>query len=120
MSFNEDKCNVLHLERSNPKQQHKLGTDGLRSSSAERDLGVVAGSELNGSQWCALAEKVDSSLLGCTSKSTVSKSRNMAISVYLALIRPHLEHCDQFWSPQLEKLGRVQQRPPGLLGGWRT
>lgn len=68
MSFNKDEWNVLHLERSNPKQQHKLGTDGLRSSSAERDLGVVAGSELNRSQWWE--GKVASSLLGCTSKSS--------------------------------------------------
>ena len=120
MSFNEDKCSVLHLERSNPKQQHRLGTDGLRSSSAARDLGMVAGSELKASQRCVLAGKVVSSHLGYTSYSTVSKSRNLAISVYLALSRPHLEYCNQFWSPQLEKLGRVQWSSLGLLGGWRT
>lgn len=87
---------------------------------AERDLGLVAGSKVNRSWWRALAEKVSSSLLGCTSKSTVSKPRNMAISVYFALIRPQLEYYDQLWSPHLEKLWKVQWRPPGLLEGWRT
>lgn len=89
MSFSKDKCNVLHLERSNFKQQHKLGADD-----AERDLGLVTGSKLNRSQWGALSGKVTSSLLGRTCKSTVGKSRNMAISVYLALTGPHLEYCD--------------------------
>lgn len=78
---------------------------------------MVAGSELNGSQRCALAGKVASSLLGCTSRSTVSKSRNMAISVYLALTGPHLEHCDQFWFPHVEKLGRVPAEATRIIRG---
>lgn len=66
-----------------PSSSTIWGLMSWRSSSAERDLREVAGSELNGSQWCVPAGKAASSLLGCTSQSAVSKPRNMAISVCL-------------------------------------
>ncbi|KAK4806826.1 hypothetical protein QYF61_005622 [Mycteria americana] len=36
MKLNKSKCKVLHLERNNPMQQDRLGTDWLGSSSAEK------------------------------------------------------------------------------------
>ena len=41
-------------------------------------------------------------ILGCTKKSIVSGSREVAFLLY-ALVKPHLEYCVQFWAPQLKK-----------------
>lgn len=53
-------CWVLHLGWSNARHGYRL-----EESSAEGDLGVLVSRRLNRSQWCALAAKRASCILGC-------------------------------------------------------
>jgi len=41
MLFNVDKCTVIHMGRNNLECEYKLGESIIRSSTKERDLGVV-------------------------------------------------------------------------------
>ena len=52
MKFNESKCWILHLGRSNAGHKIKLGEKWLESSPAERDLGVLADTRVTRSQQC--------------------------------------------------------------------
>jgi len=41
VKFNKAKCEVLHLARGNAQDQYRLGDEGVESSPAEKDLGIL-------------------------------------------------------------------------------
>jgi len=119
MRFNKTKCKVLHLGLGNPHYQYRLGNEGIESSPAEKDLGVLVDEKMHMSQQCVLTAQKANCIPDCSKSSVASRSREGILPLYSALVRPKLESCVQLSSSQcrkdMELLEWVQRRDTKMI-----
>jgi len=58
MSFNTEKCKILHFDYNNVDNEYMLGNEIIKSCDEERDLGVIIGRTLKSSSQCVAAAKI--------------------------------------------------------------
>ncbi|NEQ69831.1 MAG: hypothetical protein F6K21_30935 [Symploca sp. SIO2D2] len=120
MKFNVDKCSTLHIGKNNEKHSYEMDGTIIPNVDKEKDLGVIISNDLKSSKQCMEAVKKANRMLGFIGRTfKYNKSKECILTLYNALVRPHLEYCVQFWSPHLDCdikiLEQVQRRMTKLI-----
>ena len=123
MTFNADKCGVMHAGYHNQHHTYHLGSSDLKETTEEKDLGVLINKSLKTSSQCAAAAKKGNRALGLIKRTFAYRSREVILKLYKSLVRPHLDYAVQAWNPHLEKdkkvLENVQRRATKLIPALR-
>ena len=98
MSFNVDKCSVMHIGHNNMQSNYNMSNQQLSTTDQQRDLGIVITKDL---KWQKQTEKSckTANILGFIARNFRYKNKELILPFYKSLVRPHLEHAVQFWSP---------------------
>lgn len=113
MELNQRNCEVLPLERNDPRHGDMLEIMELESSLTEKDLRVLVDTKLKmSSQHSALAAKKAEGLLGCIRQSIANRSREVILPLStgeatLGVLAPVL---GSQYNRDMDILERVQQR----------
>ena len=79
MSFNTDKCKVMHLGNKNPYVKYNVGGRELESILEEKDLGILITKDRKVSAQCSRATKTASSVLGMIRRTFTCKDEQTII-----------------------------------------
>jgi len=115
MTFNTDKCKVIHYGKEGSINfKYSMHGKLLDEVSSEKDLGVTFTKDLKVRQQCEEAYKKASQMSRLIHRTIQFKNPAVLISLYKSMVRPHLENCSVAWSPHYVKdkalLERVQHR----------
>ncbi len=125
MSFNYEKCKVMHFGKNNKCHEYKMelgqgvAPHTIEKNLIERDLGLMISNDL---KWVNQIDKATN-----TAKSIIAQIRNsfsyfdaeLVRLLYVSLIRPHLEFAVPVWNPYLkkdiDKIERIQHKATRLV-----
>ena len=125
LSFNIDKCKVMHIGKNNPKLEYTMRTENenkiLIETREEKDLGVWITNDLKPEKQVIAASQRAMTVLRSVKRAFVRFDIETFSIIYTTYIRPHLEYCIQAWAPYYAKdillLEKVQRRATKLVWG---
>ena len=107
MSMNVKSC---ILRSNNDHTNYSLNGSELCKANHEKDLGIIICNDLKPGKHFSEIVKTANKITGFIGRAFDYKSEKVILTLYNALVRPHLEYCVQFWSPYYRKdIGKLER-----------
>ena len=103
VTFNCDKCGVMHLGKNNPGYNYNMNGKVLNETKSEKDLGVYVDPLLNFEEHMNITVKKARRLSGLIIRNISCKSKDIMVPLFKSLVRPILEYGNVVWSPYTRK-----------------
>ena len=117
--LNFGKCKCIHIGYGNMDEEYKMGDAVLGRTTQEKDLEVTFSADMKVSEQCGIAASKGNQILGLIRRTIMYKEKQLIVSLYKAIVRPHLEYCIQAWRPyrkkDIGKLERIQRRATKMI-----
>ncbi len=125
MYFNVNKCHVLLVGTRNQKFiDYEMKGTKIEDVQYVKDLGVIIASSLKFSQHCKEAAGKANRMLAFINENFSFKNKNVILTLYISLNRPHVEYAVKFWSPHHSKdiaqLEAVQRKVTKMITSLRN
>ena len=119
-----NKLQFQSISSNNQFTKYTMNSSELSKVNHEKDLGVTISNDLKPSKHCLHVVMKANKLVGFISITCEYKSEKIILTLYNALVRPHLEYYIQFWSPyyrkDINKLERIQRRITKMISRLRN
>ena len=100
------KCKVMHIGHDLPIK-YTMNTEDkgiqLEDITTEKDLGIRITRDLKPRVQCIQSAKKAQSVLGMVRRHFKEIDKDDFQIIYNTYVRPHLEYCEQAWSPHCRK-----------------
>jgi hypothetical protein len=121
MTFNVDKCKIMHVGRSNPRYSYSMNGVQLKTVEEETDVGVIVQSNLKPAKQCQVAANKANGVLKTIWRNFYCRDKRVYLNLYKQYVRPHLECSVSAWSPWLQGdkqvLEKVQEKAINAISG---
>ena len=105
------------MGKNNENRDYRMQGVILERVTQEKDLGVVIDTGGKQEAQCQVTISKANWVLGCIRRGIIYKSKQVVLTLYRNLVRPHQECCVQFWLPQLRKDIDATERATRLIPG---
>ena len=113
LSINVDKCQLLHLGKTNFRFRYGLNGKAIPSTNEVKDLGLIIDNSLSFSAHISALTSRARARCGVFFKTFISRDKDTMLLFYITYVRPILEYCCVVWGPvshsQINSIENVQR-----------
>ena len=124
LPFHPSECTILHLGSRNGQADNTVEGEQLENVDVKKDLGARIDQQLKFKVQAGVSVGKANRILGLFRHSFAHLDATTLPLLYKAMVRPHLEYCNQVWGPfnQADRklVERVQRRATRLVPELRS
>ena len=92
MSFNVDKCSVMHIGQNNMQNNYNMSNQQLPTTDQQRELGIIITKDLKRQKQTAKAAERPTEYWCSLPPNFSYINKELIFPLYKSLARPHIEH----------------------------